>query len=433
MRRPLHINHSPDDPPGGLLPLVPGRAEGPRFSLDALRERIEWQFHDETAHRPDILIELETEDERRTLLREVMDYVLAVEGIRLLPGDKAALLDAAHRSLFTFGPLDDLLADETVTEIEIDGPAQVHVRRGAGRLEPGAVAFDDRAHLDAVLARILAAGGGTRREDVPFLELGAVLGGRMARVTVAGPPVSYEPSVTIRLHPRAPFTLASLVERGTLNDRAADLLRAILAAEHGLLVVGDVATGKTALIGALAAALPDDARVVVVERAAEIALPPAIEWLTPAPGNPEAFGKLFKSALDDGAGWLLADEVRAEDSAAVWHILTQAEAQPPCVWAFRGDPSPDRLRSALTMLIRRDQPAVEQGWIHRALAERLPFVAGLRVIDGAPRLTSIGEWALDDNDGDRLELCPIMTWQDGALRALTPPARWLDLPGDFWT
>ncbi|HML23896.1 MAG TPA: AMP-binding protein, partial [Aggregatilinea sp.] len=226
MRSSLQILAAPDDPPPGLSPLVPGRAGGPRFSLDALRERIERQFYDETAHRPDILIELNEEDQRRLLLREVADYVLAVEGVRLRPGDKAALLDETYRSLFTFGPLDDLLADETITEIEIEGPKRLHARRGVnGRLEPSGAVFEDRTHLNTVLARILAAGGAALSEDVPFLEFGAVLGGRMARVTLAGPPVSVDLSATIRLHPREALRLDALVARGTVSDRAAAVLR----------------------------------------------------------------------------------------------------------------------------------------------------------------------------------------------------------------
>ncbi len=433
MPRHLHVLDAPDDPPPGLSPLVPGRAGQTRFSLDALRERIERQFHDETGHRPDILVELSDADARRTLLREVVDYVLAVEGVRLLPGDKVALLDETYRSLFTFGPLDDLLADETVTEIEIDGPKRLHVRRGAGRLEPVGAAFEDRAHLDAVLGRLLEAGGGARREDVPFLEFGAVLGGRMARVTVAGPPVSVELNVTIRLHPREPFTLATLAAQSMVPARAVDLLRAILAGGHGLLIVGDVGTGKTTLAGALAAELPEGAQIVAVERAAEIALPPSIERHTHTPGDLVAFGDLIRTTVDEAPDWLLIDEVRSEDSAAAWDTLTR-EPAPHCVWAFRGDPSPDRLRSALTMLIRRNQPGVDQGAIHRALAERLPFIAGLRVIDGAARLALIAEWTLESGEnGDLMDLRPLMQWRDGALRVEGPPARSLDLPGEFWT
>jgi pilus assembly protein CpaF len=408
--------HGDRPPPDSLSPIVPGRSGRPSYSLDALRERVERQFHEETAHRSDILIDLDTGDKRR-----------------------AHLLDSAYCRLFTFGPLDACLDDETITEITINGPADVHARRGMGTLEPTGTIFDDRFHLEGVLERVLATAGIDLLHSEPFLEAGVTLAGRAARISLISPPVSPEYSLEIRLHPRQPLSLDDLHTRfRAVPPQAAALLRAILAAGHGLLIVGDVGLGKTTLAGALAHSLPADAAITAVERAAEMHLPPHIRRRSPTPATPDNPGTDFiaeiQAALDGTPDWLIVDEIRGDESAVVWDALSRDNA-PRYLWVFRGDSQPDRLRNALSMTIRQGQPAIAQAEIHRLLARHLPFVAAVKRIDGTPRLHLIAEWALGKPAGDDVPLVlrPLLTEQDdGWLVADNRPTRPLDLPDDFW-
>jgi len=415
-------------PPADLSPIVPGRGGRPSFSLEALRELVQSQFQAETAHRPDILRELATERERRALVREVTDYVLAVEAIALSAADKSALIESAYRHLFTFGPLDDALRDDAVTEITINGPAAIHVRRGLGPLAAVAAAFDDRDHLAALIERLLPG-------DSPFVEAGLVMLNRTARVSLVAPPVSPDYSLTIRLHPARPLTLDDLRARfGVLPAEGADLLRAILAADRGLLIVGDVALGKTTLAGALIPALYGT--LTAVERAAELDLPPDAGRLTPVPPAQDqpgvGFAEQLGAALDGSPDWLVVDEIRGDEAAPLWDVLARDDA-PRCLLVFRGAGQPDRLRSALSMVVRRAHPAIEQAAIHRALARHLPYVAVLKRTPSGPRLGTIGAWALSP-EAEALDLRPLIAlrgdrWQmTGAL-----PEHDLALPPDFWT
>ncbi|MBN1564526.1 MAG: Flp pilus assembly complex ATPase component TadA, partial [Anaerolineae bacterium] len=281
-----HRTEKQEQPPARVSPIVPGRPGRPSFSLAALRERIERQFQEETAHRTDILLELDTEEKRREMLAEVADYVLAVEAVTLAERDKRTLIDAAYRNLFTFGPLDAYLQDDTVTAITINGPYAISVQHGMGKLEAVAETFDDPVQLAGVLERVLATGGAVLPENDPFLEVGVTLAGRAARLSLVAPPVSPHHSLDMRLHPRQPVTLTDLDTRWQMvPPPAAELLIAILRAGYGLLIVGDVALGKTTLAGALARSLPDDVMVRAAERAAELALPPnAIRHVVKAAG-----------------------------------------------------------------------------------------------------------------------------------------------------
>jgi type IV secretory pathway ATPase VirB11/archaellum biosynthesis ATPase len=429
-------------PPADMSPIVPGRAGRPNFSLEALRERVEQQFHEETAHRTDILLDLDTEEKRLDLLREVADYVCAVEAVTLSERDLTALLDRAYRNLFTFGPLDEYLRDDEVTEIAINGPYAVSVRHGMGRLEPVSAAFDDRADLEAMLERVLATGGATPTSTEPISEVGVVMLGRAARITLAAPPVSPDYSLEIRLHPRQPIMLDDLGARfDVLPPQAAALLKAILARGHGLLIVGDVALGKTTLASALVHALAAEGdtgpRILAVERAAELHLPPGVRRRTVIPPTPEDpgsdFGSQIQAALDERPDWMVVDEIRGDESAAVWDALTREN--PPCyLWVFRGDPQPVRLRSALSMVIRLTHPGVAQEAIHYALVQRLPFVAALRRVGGMPRLDRIAEWVPGASGDAPPDLRPILVAQgDGWQFTGYRPARSLDLPGDVWS
>jgi hypothetical protein len=162
-------------------------------------------------------------------------------------------------------------------------------------------------------------------------------------------------------------------------------------------------------------------------------LPAHITRRAIVPPGPRTEGSDFvdqiRAALDSRPDWLVLDEIRGDEAAAILEAF-EAEPAPSDLWTFRGDSQPDRLLSAFGMIIRKQRPAIAQGDLVRLLARHLPFVAAFRVIDGIPRLHLIAEWALD---GDTLQLRPLLIWQEGDLRATgQPPVHALELPGDFW-
>lgn len=383
-------------PPVPISPIVPGRPGRPSFSLDALREHVERQFQEETADRTDILSELDTEDKRRALLEEITDYVLAVEAITLTGSDRRTLIDRAYRNLFTFGPLDDYLRDDSVTEITIDGPYDIHVRHGLGKLVSVETAFDDRAHLESILRRVLAVEG-------PFLETGLMVEGRAVRFGLIAPPVSLDYHLEIRLHPRQPLTLDDLHTRfDAVSPQAAGLLKSTLAAGRGLLIVGDAGLGKTTLAAALVRTLPHDAPLCVVERAAEMCLQEQVTHRIPSPTT--SFMSEIQNALDEAPAWLIVDEIRGDEAESVCAALME-ETTTRYLWVFRGDSQPERLHSALGMVIRKQKPALTQSEIDRALVRHLPVVAAFKRIEGKPRLHLIAEWVVKD---ETLNLRPLL-------------------------
>ena len=392
-------NTRPDqiDPPDLL-------AGGRAVSLAGVLERIEAEFDAEVGERLELLFEA-SEADRWDMIREVTDYVLVVEGITLSRGDRLALLDALYDDIFHFGPIGRYLADPVVSEIVISGPERVHVRHGTGDLRAVEERFSSAAHLERVVGRVMATGGARMSEHEPFVEVGVRLAGRPARLTATGPPFSTTMHATMRLHPPQPPTLEGLAESALLDEAAASLLRGIVAAGHGLMIAGDVGTGKTTLLQALLPCLP--AGSLVVERAAELRVPSGLRQIAavpPWPGRtPVTFEAQTWAALDDPPEWLVLDEVRFDDSAALWAAL--ATAPPPrCMWAFRAATDPLRLRTAFEMAVRRTHQTLEQAAIHHALLERLPFVALMARRAEGLRLIGISEWQPEGANRDAITL-----------------------------
>ncbi|HLA42546.1 MAG TPA: ATPase, T2SS/T4P/T4SS family [Aggregatilineales bacterium] len=383
-----------------------------KYTLDALREQIQDEFLEETSGRSDILEELDTREKRIAHLTEVADYVLAREYVTLPQKEKQEIIEQVVANVFYFGSLDPFLRDPEITEITIESPLNVHVRRGFADMESVKSPFETVAHMEQILAAMIAPAGTTLSRDFPFVEVGLNIHHRRARLSLIGPPISPMYSIQIRLHGRDAIPLDSLVP-DVVPQSAADLLMQILAAGRGLMVTGEVGVGKTTLIAALLNTQTDLERVVVVERAAEMQLNDSIQHLAAIPhradSDPVDFATQIMEAVDHHTpGILVLDEIRGDESDAFWHALHESEI-PQLMIAFRGTSNPARLHSAISMAIRKHQFSLESDTINTAILGKMPFVIALHHFKGAsiPRLSLLGQWIME---GDSLKLESLITW-----------------------
>ena len=378
------------------------------FSIAALLERIEAAFVAEM--RPETLLGATSDTARRELIREVADYVLAIESIRLPRVDYLNLIDALDAILFRFGPLDPYLKDETVSEIAIDAPQRIYIRRALENPQPVPEAFIDEEQLARIVQRLLATGGTLLSEETPFVETGLHFAGRPARITAAMPPVSAILQVGVRLHPTKALTMAALVENGALSAAAAAYLEQAVTERRGIMIAGDVGAGKTTLLQALLGtittvmqALPGTngsaaAHAALVERAAELR-PPADMTIRRYSGLD--FDRQVQAALDQHPACLILDEVRSEDSPALWNALS-TPAAPALLWAIQGSTNPLRVRMTFNMIIQRTSHTLPAETISDALLGRLPVA----VLISKRRVVTIGQWRMAADGSIRLEAVP---------------------------
>ncbi|MCB9759966.1 MAG: CpaF family protein [Alphaproteobacteria bacterium] len=188
------------------------------------------------------------------------------------------------------GPLEDLLADDRVTEVMVNRRDQIYVEI-EGRLRPTPATFTDDAQLLAVIERIVAPIGRRIDEKSPMVDARLPDG---SRVNAVIPPLSIDgPAITIRKFSREPFTVDDLVRFDTLTAEMADFLRACVQARLNILISGGTGSGKTTLLNVLSSFIPDDERILTVEDSAELKLTqPHVLRLETRPPNIEGVGAI---------------------------------------------------------------------------------------------------------------------------------------------
>ena len=308
------------------------------------------------------LLAIYADPSRRPLLRE-----------RVRAAARAALvereLDELCAELFGFGPLQHLLDDPDVTDVLVNGPDQVFVERG-GALARANVAFRGEDEVAELAHRIAASVGRELTLDRPFVDA-RMRDGSRANAVIA--PVG-GPNLSIRTFRRISIALGGPAPSWTaagLHPDAAALLEACVRARATILVSGATGSGKSTLVRTLAAAIPPDERLIVIEDTNELVLPhPHAVHLECVPGRDgTAIGvaELVVNALRMRPDRILVGEVRnpREASALLEALSTGHEGSLTTIHAGSARRAIDRLELLLARAGELSAPAVAR---HVALA-----------------------------------------------------------------
>jgi pilus assembly protein CpaF len=197
------------------------------------------------------------------------------------------------------GPLAGLVADPAVTDVFVNGPAEVWVDRGDGLQRVPGLRFADSDEVRWFAARLAAACGRRLDDASPSVDVRLPDGTRLHAVL---PPVAVGgPYLSLRTLRRQSLGLSALVRLGTLTPDSARLLEAIVGARLAYVVAGGTGSGKTTLLGALLSLVPRHERIVIVEDATEL-----------RPDHPHVLSLQCRQSNVEGAGAVgLRDLVRA--------------------------------------------------------------------------------------------------------------------------
>jgi septum site-determining protein MinD len=233
-------------------------------------------------------------DERSKVIKEVLDEALGL------------------------GPLEDLLADQTVTEIMVNGHRRIFIER-TGKVQLTPVTFTSNLHLRNVIERIVTPLGRRIDEKTPYVDARLKDG---SRVNAIIEPLAIDgPALTIRKFKKGGITPEKYIEYGSITKPMIDFLK--ICVENGLNVVisGGTGSGKTSLLNMISSFIPTNERIVTVEDAAELQMQQEhVVRLETRPANMEGTGAvhirdLIKNSLRMRPDRIVVGECR--DGAAL--------------------------------------------------------------------------------------------------------------------
>ncbi len=328
--------------------------------------------------------------------REELKAVLAVEVLRadvpLNQAERERMVQELLDELTGLGPLEPLLADKSISDILVNGYATVYIERG-GKLELTPVRFTDDDHLMRLITRIVSRVGRRVDETSPMVDARLPDG---SRVNVIIPPLALDgPTLSIRRFGAQPLRVRDLVGIGTLTPEGVGFLGACVRAKLNTLISGGTGAGKTTMLNALSAFVPEGERVVTIEDSAELQLQQRhVVRLETRPLNIEGKGEivardLVRNALRMRPDRIIVGEVRGAEVLDMLQAMnTGHEGSMTTVHANSCRDALSRLEAMVGM----SGVPLSESVVRQIISRGLHLIIQLsRGIDGRRRVTSVTE------------------------------------------
>ncbi len=259
----------------GLIDIMDFKRDGSDGVAGVLREKTQKAILD-LMNQEDLSSTCPSREQKTQLLKEVLDEALGL------------------------GPLEDLLADESVTEIMVNARDQIYIERG-GKPQVARTTFTSEEQMMKIIERIVEPLGRKVDNSTPYVDARLADG---SRVHIIIPPLALRgPTITIRKFPKHRITIKDLVGYGSMTQEMADFLRFCVEGKLNIVVSGGTGSGKTTLLNVLSNFIPSNERIITVEDAAELQLgQDHVVRLETRPKNIEGTGEvsireLIKSCL----------------------------------------------------------------------------------------------------------------------------------------
>jgi pilus assembly protein CpaF len=258
-----------------------------------------------------------TRQEFSQQLSGVVAEVLAELKIQLNRREQRELIDVLLNDMLGLGPLEPLLADESVNDIMVNGARQIYVER-RGKLELTDATFRDNGHVMSVVTRIVSGIGRRIDESTPLVDARLADG---SRVNIIIPPLAIDgPSISIRKFAKKTIDLDVMARQRNVSPAMATVLKIASRCQLNILISGGTGSGKTTLLNAMSQMIDTDERIVTIEDAAELQLQqPHVVRLETRPPNLEGRGEitmrdLVKNALRMRPDRIILGEIRGAEA-----------------------------------------------------------------------------------------------------------------------
>jgi len=354
--------------------------------------------------------------EVRGTIREMFETMLEEESIVLTRNEKRRLFEAIAAEILGYGPLEQFLHQDNVTEIMVNGPHQVFIESG-GKIQRTNVIFEDNDHLLRIIDRIVAPLGRRIDEGSPMVDARLPDG---SRVNAVVPPIAINgAALTIRLFAKIPFTIDNLIEFGSITPEAVEFLKACVVAKLNIFVSGGTGSGKTTLLNILSGFIPDDERIVTIENAAELQLRQEhVVTLESRAANVEGRGSvtiqdLVINSLRMRPDRIIVGEVRGGEALDMLQAMNTGHD---------GSMTTGHANSTRDMLARLETMVLMAGMDlpHRAIREQIASAVNVvvqqdRMRDGSRKVISISE--IQGMEGDVITTSEIFRFEQTSIEA----------------
>ena len=354
-------------------------------------------------------LETATADSLRALVAERFGSLLAEEGASLNRTDRVRLQDAVLDEILGYGPIQDLLNDDSISEVMVNGPKQVWIERD-GKLYLTNVVFTDDDHVVRVIQRIVGPLGRRCDEASPMVDARLPDG---SRVNAVIPPLALTgPTLTVRKFRRVPFGPEDLVTLGTLTRECLDFLAACVRGRLNVIVAGGSGSGKTTLLNTLSYFISPRERIVTIEDAAELQLHQRhIVRLEYRPPNAEGRGEatirdLFRNALRMRPDRIIIGECRGAEALDMLQAMNTGHDG--SLTTVHANGPRDSLARIETMVLLSGAELPLRA-IREQIASAIDLVVYIeRMQDGTRKVTQVSE--IRALEGDIITMQDLFAW-----------------------
>lgn len=354
-----------------------------------MKRTLSCKLKEELLERLDFSRELSDEEvmneiEERVLEAGRNDYI-SVE-------DKKELCLEIFNSVRRLGPLQQLIDDDDISEIMVNGPDNIFIEK-SGKISRFEGVMESEEQLEDIVQQIVSGVNRVVNEANPIVDARLSDG---SRVNVVLPPIALNGAVvTIRKFPKIPMNMKRLLSFGTLTEECSEFLKIITASGCNLIVSGGTSSGKTSFLNALSDYIPKEERVIVMEDSAELQIfgIPNLVRLETRNSNIEGkgeigIGDLIKSALRMRPDRILVGEVRDGNAAVM--LLNAFNTGHYGESTIHSNSAEDTLSRLETLILTGAKIPMEA--VKRQISSAIDYIVYLgRLKDGTRRLLEVSE------------------------------------------
>ena len=345
---------------------------------------------------------------------DVIDELILnqIKDVRLALKEKVQLRQELFYSVRKLDVLQELVDDETVTEIMVNGPDTIFVER-AGKLMKWHKSFTSAEKLEDVIQQIVGKCNRVINESMPIVDARLENGSRVNAVIY---PVALNgPILTIRRFPEHPITMEKLIALGSITQECAEFLEKLVKARYSMVIGGGTGSGKTTFLAAMSEYIPRDERLITIEDNAELRIRGIdnLVRLEAKMANMEGavsvtIRDLIKSALRMRPDRIIVGEVRGGEAMDMLQALNTGHEG--SLSTAHANSARDMLSRLETMVLMGVDLPLEA--IRRQIASGVDILVHLgRMRDKSRKLLEVTEVCGFENGEIRIR--PLYQWQEG--------------------